>query len=44
MEIIDLIFCMNKKYVCYEKMRLLDICLEKNKYRDHMKSNKVDPQ
>ena len=28
-ELFDLIFCMNKKYVCYENMRILDICLEK---------------
>lgn len=41
MEVIELIFCMNKKYVCYDKMRLLDICLEKNKLEDYKKSLKV---
>jgi hypothetical protein len=41
MEVIDLIFCMGRKYVCYDKMRLLDICLEKNKLEDYKKSLKV---
>ena len=43
-EMFDLIFCMNKKYICYEKMRILDICLEKNKLINHIKSNNVESQ
>ena len=43
-ELFDLIFCMNKKYVCYENMRILDICLEKKNLINHIKSNNVESQ
>ena len=40
-EWIDEADTMGRKYVCYDKMRLLDICLEKNKLEDYKKSLKV---
>jgi len=44
LEVLELIFCINKKYECYDRMKNLDLCLEKNKLKDHKKSNVDDSQ
>tara|TARA_B100000674_G_C37572481_1_gene792486 strand:+ start:124 stop:318 length:195 start_codon:yes stop_codon:yes gene_type:complete len=44
LEVLELIFCMNKKYECYGRMKNLDLCLEKNKLEDYMKSKVDDSQ
>ncbi len=43
-EIVDLLFCINQKYECYERVRKLDLCLENNKLEDYKKSLKVADQ
>ena len=43
-EIVDLLFCINQKYECYDRIKKLDLCLEKNKLEDYKKSLKVPDQ
>ena len=44
LEVLELIFCMNKKYECYDRMKNLDLCLEKKNKLDYIKSKVDDSQ
>ena len=45
LEILELLFCFNKKYECYDIMKKYDMCLKKFKKLDnHVKSNNDDLQ